>query len=251
MPRATLYVIPGSHPAMAVRRMLEYKGIEYRRVDMLPVVSHAVLFALRFPGTTVPSLRLDGEKLTGSRAISKALDRVQPEPPLFPSDPAERVAIEDAERWAEEVPQRAVRRILWQAFRRSPDSMRSYTEGARLGVPVGLAIKTAAPIFAAEFRMHGISDTRVRDDLAALPGMLKRIDDWIADRTLGGTTAADFQVAGSIRLAMTLDDLRPHIEGRPVGQHALRLIPDYPGRIPPVLPEAWLEPLRAASGGSA
>lgn len=243
MPRATLYVIPGSHPAMAVRGMLEHKGIAYRRVDLMPVVSHGVLWALRFPGTTIPSLRIDGERITGSRAISKALDRIQPEPALFPSDPVERVAIEDAERWAEEVPQRAVRRILWNAFKRNRDALRSYAEGARLGVPLGLAVKTAAPIIAAEFRMHGINDPRVRDDLAALPGMLKRIDDWLADGTLGGHTAADFQIAASIRLALTLDDLRPHIEGRPAGEHALEVIPEYPGHLPPVLPEAWLEPL--------
>src|SRR5690606_14901664 len=195
------------------------------------------------PGTTIPSLRLDGERLTGSRAIAKALDRVQPEPALFPADPAERVAIEDAEAWGDQVAQAALRRILWAAFKRNRDALRSYAEGARLGVPLGLAVKTAAPIIAAEFRMHGINDPRVRDDLAALPGMLKRIDDWLADGTLGGHTAADFQIAASIRLALTLDDLRPHIEGRPAGEHALEVIPEYPGHLPPVLPEAWLEPL--------
>ena len=29
MAAATLYVIPGSHPSMAARLMLEHKGIEY------------------------------------------------------------------------------------------------------------------------------------------------------------------------------------------------------------------------------
>jgi hypothetical protein len=43
---------------------------------------------------------------------------------------------------------------------------------------------------------------------------------------------------------MTLDDLRPAIEGRPAGEHALRLVPDFPGEAPPVLPAAWLEPLK-------
>ena len=38
---ATLYVIPGSHPAMAARRMLEHKGIPYKRVDLMPVISRA------------------------------------------------------------------------------------------------------------------------------------------------------------------------------------------------------------------
>ena len=76
--------------------------------------------------------------------------------------------------------------------------------------------------------------------------MLQRIDDWIAEGVLGGEqpNAADFQVATCLRLAMSLDDLRPAIESRPGGELALRIVPDYPGRIPPVLPAAWLEPLR-------
>jgi glutathione S-transferase len=55
--------------------------------------------------------------------------------------------------------------------------------------------------------------------------------------------AADFQIAPSVRLAMTMDDLRPAIESRPAGELALRVAPDYPGRIPPILPPSWLEPL--------
>jgi hypothetical protein len=42
---------------------------------------------------------------------------------------------------------------------------------------------------------------------------------------------------------MSLDDLRPAIEDRAAGRLALRVVPDYPGRIPPALPTAWLEPL--------
>ena len=90
MSRATLYVIPGSHPAMAVRAMLEHKAIDYKRVDLLPVISRGVLKALRFPGITIPSLKIDDRKLTGSRTISRALDEIQPEPALFPADPEAR-----------------------------------------------------------------------------------------------------------------------------------------------------------------
>jgi hypothetical protein len=43
---------------------------------------------------------------------------------------------------------------------------------------------------------------------------------------------------------MSFDDLRPAIERRPAGKLALRVVPHYPGRVPPVLPAAWLEPLQ-------
>jgi glutathione S-transferase len=250
---ATLYVIPGSHPAMVARRMLELKGIPYKRVDLMPVISRGALRALRFPSNTVPSLKIGDMKLTGSREIARELDRIRPEPALYPPDPDQRVAVEDAERWGDEDLQAPVRRILWNALKRDRAPLRSYAEGAKLGVPIGLAVKTAAPIVAAASRMNSADDEAVRADLAALPGQLQRVDDWIAEGVLGRDppTAADLQIGASLRLAMTLDDLRPAIEQRPAGQMALHAIPEFPGQAPPVLPPAWLEPLRAAQPASA
>jgi glutathione S-transferase len=89
----------------------------------------------------------------------------------------------------------------------------------------------------------------VRRDLAALPGILQRIDDWIAEGVIGGEqpNAADFQIAPTLRLAMTMDDLRPAIEALPAGQLALRLVPSFPGHARPTLPHTWLAPLHAHS----
>jgi glutathione S-transferase len=245
---ATLYVIPGSHPAAMVAAMLDMKGIQYKRVDLMPVISRGVLKALRFPASTVPALKLDGDKLQGSGEIARELERLRPDPPLFPSDPGARTAVEQAADWGEETLQPLARRIFWNAIRRDHKPLASFAEGYRLGVPVGLAVKTAGPIVAAEIRMHGATDDKVRADLAALPGMLQRIDDWIAAGVLGGEhpNAADLQIATSLRLLMSLDDLRPAIESRPAGEMALRVVPDYPGRVPAVLPPAWLEPLQAS-----
>jgi glutathione S-transferase len=245
---ATLYVIPGSHPSMAARLMLELKGVEYKRRDLMPVISKAVLKALRFPGVTVPALRLDGQRIQGSTTIARELDRLRPEPPLLPGDPERRAAVEEAERWGDEVLQAQARRISWNAIKRDHSVIGSYAEGSRLGIPISVATKTSAPIIAAEVRLTKASDDNVRSDLVALPGALERIDDWIDDGVLGGAdvNAADLQIASSVRLLMTLDDLRPALEQRPAGEHALRLVPDFPGRIPPVFPAAWVEPLRVA-----
>lgn len=249
---ARLYVIPGSHPSMAARLMLEAKGIPYKRTDLMPVISKGALRAVGFPGMTVPALKIDGRRVQGTGEIARELDRLVPEPVLVPTDPQQRSAVEEAESFGDTDLQEPVRAILWWALRKDKAPLRSYSEGAKLGIPIGLALKTAAPIVALSARFNEATDENVRRGLAALPAMLQRIDDWIAAGTIGGEhpNIADFQIAPSLRLAMTLDDLRPAIESRPAGELALRLVPDYPGRVPPVLPPAWLQPLRSETAAA-
>jgi glutathione S-transferase len=243
---ARLYVIPASHPSIAAALMLDHKGIAYKRTDLLPVISKGALRALRFPGVTVPALKIDGRRVQGSRPIARELERVRPEPSLFPADPEKRAAVEEAERFGDEELQHPIRQILWWTIKKDKAPLRSYSEGAKLGMPIGLAMKTAAPIVALSARFNEADDENVKRDLAALPGMLQKIDDWIAAGVLGGEelNAADFQIAPSLGLALTLEDLRPAIENRPAGQLAKRIVPNYPGHTPPILPAAWLEPLR-------
>jgi len=229
--------------------MLRHKGIAYKRTDLVPVVSRAVVRGLGFPGKTVPALKIDGRKLVGSDKISRALEEIQPDPPLYAADPERRAAIEEAERFGSEELQHPIRQIVWWAIKRDSSSLRSYSEGAKLGIPTGLAVRTAAPIIALEVRINEAGDDNVRRDLAALPGMLDRVDALIADGVLNGErlNAADFQIAPSLRLAMTLDDLRPAIENRPAGAMAMRVVPDFPGKAAPILPPAWLQPLRSGA----
>lgn len=243
---ARLYVIPASHPSIAAQLMLEHKGIAYKRTDLLPVISKGVLRAVGFPGVTVPALKIEGDKVQGSRPVARELDRLRPEPPLFPADPAQRAAVEEAERFGDEELQHPIRQILWWGIKKDREPLRSYSEGARLGAPLGLLMKTAAPIVALAARFNEASDENTRKALAALPAMLDKVDAWVESGVLGGEqlNAADFQIAPSIGLAMTLDDLRPAIENRPAAKLARRLVPNYPGRMPPVLPAEWLAPLR-------
>ena len=206
------------------------------------MVAKAWLKAARFPGITVPALNLDGHRVQGSMEIARELDRLRPDPPLLPEDAAKRAKVEEAERWGDAELQSRVRRIIWNGLKRDRSPLRSYSEGAKLGIPVGLAVRTAAPIVALSARLNEADDEHVRADVAALPGDLDRIDGWIADGVLGGEqpNAGDFQIAPSVRLLMTADDLRPAIESRPAGRLAMRLVPDFPGRMPPFLPAAWL-----------
>jgi glutathione S-transferase len=239
---ARLYVIPASHPSIAVQLMLEHKGVAYKRTDLMPVVSKGVLRAVGFPGNTVPALKIDGDKVQGSRPIARELERLRPEPPLFPADPEQRAAVEEAERLGDEELQHPIRQLLWWGFKHDKEPLRSYSEGAKLGVPIGLAVKTGGPLIALSARFNEASDENAQKALAALPGLLDRVDAWIESGTLNGDqpNAADFQIAPSIGLAMTLDDLRPMIENRPASELARRFVPNYPGHMPRVLPAEWL-----------
>ena len=245
---ARLYVIPGSHPSAAVELMLKHKGISYKRKDLMPVVSKGVLRAVGFPGITVPALKIEGDKVQGSRPIARELDRLRPEPPLFPADPEKRAAVEEAERFGDEELQHPIRQLLWWGFKKDRYPMASYSEGAKLGVPIGLAVKTGAPLVALSARFNEAGDENARAALAKLPGLLDKVDALVESGVVNGEqlNAADFQIAPSIGLAMTLDDLRPAIEKRPSAALAKRLVPNYPGKMPPILPPEWLAPLRGS-----
>ncbi len=245
--KVRLYTIPGSHPGVAVQAMMKAKGIPFKRTDLFPVVSKAVVRGLGFAKQTVPALKIDGRRVQGSREIARELDRLRPEPPLFPSDPDKRAAVEEAERFGDEELQHPIRQIVWWALKKDKAPLRSYSEGAKLGIPIGLAVATAGPVVALTAHYNDAGDENVRRDIELLVGFLDRIDAWIAAGVLDGEqlNAADYQIAPSLRLAMTLQDLRPAIDARPAGSFARRVIPDYPGDAPPILPPAWLEPLNS------
>jgi glutathione S-transferase len=250
--KAVLIGVPASHPTVAAELMLERKGIGFYRYDMVPGLHR---FALRraFPGGTVPAMLLDGQRLQGTRVISQALDVLVPEPRLFPEDPERREAVERAEMWGDLVLQPVVRRLAWAALKRDRSTIRSFLEDARLGLPTGLAVATAAPVVALSAWLNRASDKSARRDLATLPRLLDRVDELLAEGVLSGDggaagdgalNAADCQIAPTMRLLLAFDDLRDGVAARPAGRHALRVLPRFAGRIPRVFPAELLRSVR-------
>jgi glutathione S-transferase len=237
--KATLFAVPASHPSLAAELMLRLKGVDYRRVDLVAVVHRGVLRVLGFPGITVPALRLEGERVQGTREIAVALDALRPEPSLRSDDPA----VLEAEAWGDQVYQPVPRRLVWAALRRDRSGMATYLEGAKLGVPVPIAARMGPPVIRAAARANDASDENVRRDLQNVPALLDHVDELLRAGTIGGAqpNVADFQIATSTALLATLDDVRPLLEGRPVLDHSRRIAPGYPGRTPKVFPSAWLQ----------
>jgi glutathione S-transferase len=230
---ARLYLIHGSHPCNTVEKAFEIKGLPLKRFE-IPASSQPLLKPL-FGGRTVPAVRFeDGEKVQGSRAILRALERRVPSPPLY-DGPAGAAAIEEAERWGDEVFQDVPRRLLWEAFGVHPRAMHGFQEGARspkLPMPVVLvAAKVVLPI---ERRLNNVDDAAIRADLAALPSLLDQVDAYIADGVLNGEqpNAADLQIAPTLRLLYALQDIRPLIDGRPAKDFAFRWFPQLPASVP-------------------
>jgi glutathione S-transferase len=249
-----LYGLSGSHPTMAVQAMLEHKGVEFRRIDLVPFLARFIVHrGMRMPQNTVPVLVVDGRRIQGSREIARELDRLRPDPPLFPADPERRRAVEEAERWGEEELQHPIRQVSLWALRANRAPIRSYMGRSVMGVPAALAARLAPPLIARGARVNEATHEVARANLAALDSMLARIDEWIAAGVLDGEelNAADFQIGASLRLLLTFQDLRPLIDGRPACRLARRTVPTYPGDAPPVFPPAWLEPLRSPSPAAA
>ena len=243
---AKLYSLHVSHPALAARAMLEHKGIEHRVVNLVPGFQ-PVLRALGFPGYTVPALVVGRRRIQGSRAISRALDELRPDPPLFPRDPDARARVEEAERWGEEVLQEVPRRIFRWAL------ANEYGVRRWLAVDVahmpGGAVIARPPLQAKAFaRAAGAGDAAVQRDVADLPGHLAEVERLREEGTIGGAerNAADFQIASSLRSLAKIGDLETHLADHPAIRWATTVVPALPGPTPPALPREWLAPLEPA-----
>src|SRR5882757_8691961 len=129
-----LYGTKPSPPSHTTRLMLERKGLDYRAIWLLPGLHPVLLRTRGFRGGTVPAIKIDGRKVQTSRAISRALEELRPEPPLFPANPQERLEVEEAERWGDEVLQDVPRRIVrWMSVHR-PETREMIAR--EIGVPL-------------------------------------------------------------------------------------------------------------------
>jgi glutathione S-transferase len=231
---AKLYIVHGSHPCMAVARALELKGIPYKTVE-LPELVHIPHQRIRFGGRSVPAVKFeDGTKAIGSRPLLRLLDERVPDRPLLPSDPVERARVLELEEWGDEVLQGAARRLVFFGLRRSPQAIPTYTEGSRFALPAPIATRAARTAAKMILRAHNASDEDLPRDLEALPGHIARIEEALAAGVIGGDqpNAADLQIAPSVRLLMTLDDVEPLIEAGRAGAWARGLFPEVAGRMP-------------------
>ena len=246
--QATLYVIHGSHACASAKLMLGHKGIGFRTVA-LPTGVHPQLVRLcGFPGSpqpmrmidgrptrvsamldrfgTVPALRLGPDRVQRNHEIARFLEQLVPEPPLFPSDPDQRAAVEEAEAWGDEPLQMLARRLVLAA-----PLERLSARGGRGRLGPLLATNDLQRDIGAKLAARttfGVNADSERRLLEQLPAALDRADALFAAGVIGGDSAnvADVMIAPSLALLDYRLDLRDQVRARPVFAVVERLLPE-------------------------
>lgn len=193
-----LYQFEMSHYAEKVRLILDYKGLEYRKINVTPGIGQLEL--VRMSGQRqVPVLKDGNEVIADSTAIAEYLDKQYPEKPIIPSDPKLRGLCLIMEQWADESIGLNARKCLLgaisqdQNFRTAvlpsalPDFLKNLVGSvpgdffSALGYGVGLGPDT----------VHAAREA-IKRDLASLCFILMEQDYLVTDHP----TLADFAVAG-------------------------------------------------------
>jgi glutathione S-transferase len=118
-----LLEFPHSHYCEKARWALDYKGVPFRAVAVMPGF-HVVTVRRYAPDTAVPVL-LDGRQVVqGSGAIIDYLDEQHPEQPLTPADARERAECLDIEAAMDDRLGENLRRILYHWLLAYPDFIR-------------------------------------------------------------------------------------------------------------------------------
>ena len=238
-PKLTLHVLASSPPCKTVEAALRVKGLDAEIVALMPGPHNEEMIAIYGEGHhTVPGLVVDGEPVHGSVAILERLEQLVPQPSLYPAPIAD--AVHQAERWGEAELQDLGRSLSWGALHFRPESMATFA-GADPLDPAGTDF--AIRFLRGAWRYNGITAEGLAADLAGLPAKLDHIDALARDGTVGGAqpTAADLQIGATLRVLLTIGDVRPLIEGRPAEQVARRWFADYPGDVPAgAFPAGWV-----------
>lgn len=193
-----LYQFELSQYSEKVRLILDYKGLEYRKIEVTPGVGQLEVYQLAGQ-RQVPVLKDGATVVADSTEIAKYLDQKYPDRPLFPTDPKQRGLCLLMEEWADESIGTKSRTVLFsgisqdQSFRsallpsNTPDVVKNLVEA----LPPDL-LKTLGFGLGASPDAVKSAEKAIKQDLEALCLILQD------SRYLTGDypTLADFAVAG-------------------------------------------------------
>ncbi|MBD2297695.1 glutathione S-transferase family protein [Nostoc sp. FACHB-87] len=181
-----------------VRLILDYKGLEYRKIEVTPGIGQIELFRLTGQ-RQVPVLKDGNRYIVDSTEIAKYVDAKYPERPLIPQNPKQKALTLLIEEWADESIGIKGRKALFAAisqdqnFRKSllptstPDIFRSLVEGVPSDILTVLGLGVG---YSPDVVKGAIAD--LKQDLEALTLLLTDSPYLTGDEP----TLADLAVAG-------------------------------------------------------
>jgi glutathione S-transferase len=176
-----LYTFMISHYAEKARWALDYKGVEYREVRLLPGMHFPVIKRIA-PGTSVPVL-VDGDRIVqGSSAIIDYADERWPDRPLTPSGDEERARAIELEAWLDRELGETLRRVFYfHALPHKRAVVALFSQGGPFWAPLfyGLAFGTVAGVIR---RMYAITEENVAVDRGRLDAVFERLEGLLDDR---------------------------------------------------------------------
>ncbi len=125
-----IWRIPFSTNVERVALALGHKGLRAEWVDVDPADRADVELLSGQP--LVPVLELDGRVIVDSTAILEELERLRPEPPLYPADPARRAEVEVFVDWFNRVWKRPPNELEAELRTAEPDRGRVERFGAEI-----------------------------------------------------------------------------------------------------------------------
>lgn len=181
MSRPLLWHFPVSHFNEKARWALDWKRIPHDREVLGP--SYVLRAPLSTGQMSLPILFLEGRAVADSTRIIEALERYQPDPPLYPADPEERRRALEIEDFFDEELGHALRSaLIGRAFASDPHfGVEILATGMSAG---GRAFMHAAgPLFRFVYqRRHAIDEESSREGYEKIDAALDRVEKERAGR---------------------------------------------------------------------
>lgn len=155
------------------RWALDYKRLPHRRRSLMPGEPRAIAFSLR---GTLPALDLEGRRIGDSREIIAALERIRPDPPLYPADPLLRRRALELEDLLTEHTGHEVRRTLFWALRGQRDYLLDFLAYGQPGAKRALLRMTFPIGWLYVSRRYAFNPDDVERSWTGLEATLDRIE---------------------------------------------------------------------------
>jgi glutathione S-transferase len=156
-----------SHFSEKVRWALDHKRWPHTRTTLIPGF-HVAAARWLSGQNQLPILRIDGRVLAGSAHILEEIERLRPDPPLFPVDPEARQRALRIQAYFDEEVAPDLRRLFWATYVQRPAACtRMATDGASAGTRLlwRALFRVMRPLLRANMGMSADLLTAARDRL--------------------------------------------------------------------------------------